>query len=167
MPKRRRIALPFIGLSLFIALTHNSLRMNREIQRTPSRYFWWTSIQLDSDPLNRHPKSTTTPCKNGEENCENWELRHIWVDPSWMAEFLMLSALPAFVVGTAVVRGLAHLGVSEVWSFMIVMPLLILAWFYFVGWLTDRWVHKRSQRPNMLQRITSRPLVQARTGKFY
>jgi len=79
----------------------------------------------------------------------------------------MLSALPAFVVGTAVVRALAHLGVSEVWSFMIVMPLLILAWFYFVGWLTDRWVHKRSQRPNMLQRITSRPLVQARTGKFY
>ena len=58
----------------------------------------------------------------------------------------MLSALPAFVVGTAVVRGLAGLGVSEVWSFMIVMPLLILAWFYFVGWLTDRWVHKRSQR---------------------
>ena len=41
----------------------------------------------------------------------------------------MLSALPAFVVGTAVVRGL---GVSEVWSFAIVMPLLILAWFYFV-----------------------------------
>ncbi len=32
----------------------------------------------------------------------------------------MLSALPAFVVGTAVVRGLASLGVSEVWSFAIV-----------------------------------------------
>jgi hypothetical protein len=57
----------------------------------------------------------------------------------------MLSALPAFVVGTAVVRGLASLGVSEVWSFTIVMPLLILAWFYFIGWLIDRWVHKRSQ----------------------
>jgi hypothetical protein len=146
MPKRWRIALPCIGLSLFIALTHGSLRMNRELQRSPSRYFWWTSIRLDSDPLNRHPKNTTTPCKNGEQNCENWELRHIWVDPSWVAKFLMLSALPAFVVGTAVVRGLAHLGVSEVWSFAIVMPLLILAWFYFVGWLIDRWVHKRSQR---------------------
>jgi hypothetical protein len=23
---------------------------------------------------------------------------------------------------------------------------LILAWFYFFGWLIDRWVHKRSQR---------------------
>jgi hypothetical protein len=148
MPKRWRIALPCIGLSLFIALTHGSLRMNREIQkRSPSQYFWWTSIRLDSDPLNRHPKSTTTPCKNGEENCVNWELPPIvWVDPSWAAKFLMLSALPAFVVGTAAVRGLASLGVSEVWSFAIVMPLLILAWFYFVGWLIDRWVHKRSQR---------------------
>jgi hypothetical protein len=57
----------------------------------------------------------------------------------------MLSALPALAVGTAVVRGLAGLGVSEVWSFAIVMPLLILAWFYFVGWLINCWVHKRSQ----------------------
>jgi hypothetical protein len=146
MPKRWRIALPCIGLSLFIALTHSSLRMNREIQkRSPSRYFWWTSIRLDSDPLNRHAKSTTTPCKNGEGNCVNWELRPIvWVDPSWLAKFLMLSALPAFVFGTAVVRGLASLGVSEVWSFAIVMPLLIFAWFYFVGWLIDRWVPKLS-----------------------
>jgi hypothetical protein len=59
------------------------------------------------------------------------------------AKFLMLSALPAFVFGTAVVRGLASLGVSEVWSFAIVMPLLISAWFYFVGWLIDRRVHKQ------------------------
>jgi hypothetical protein len=146
MPKRWRIALPCIGLSLFIALTHGSLRMNREIQRSPSRYFWWTSIRLDSDPLNRHPKSTTAPCKNGQENCVNWELRPIvWVDPSWTAKFLMLSALPAFLVGAAVVGGLAGLGVSEVWSFAIEMPLLILAWFCFVGWLIDRWVHKRSR----------------------
>jgi hypothetical protein len=131
-----------MGLSLFIALTHNSLRMNRDIQkRSPSRYFWWTSIRLDSDPLNRHPKRTTTPCKNGEGNCANWELPPIvWVDPSCLAKFLMLSALPAFVFGTAVVRGL---GVSEVWSFAIVMPLLISAWFYFVGWLIDRRVHKQ------------------------
>jgi hypothetical protein len=109
------MALPYIGLCLFIALTHGSLRGNREIQHSPSRYFWWTSIWLDSDPLNRHSKSTTTPCKNGEGNCVNWELRAIWVDPSWLAKFLMRSALPAFVVGTAVVKGLAGLGVSEVW----------------------------------------------------
>ena len=61
--------------------------------------------------------------------------------PAWLVgEFLMLSALPAFVVDAAVVRGLASLGVSEVWSFTIVMPHLILAWFYFLGSLLDRWV---------------------------
>jgi len=57
----------------------------------------------------------------------------------------MLSALPAFVVGRAVVSGLARLGVSEVWSFAILMPVLVVAWFYFVGWLIDRWLHKWSQ----------------------
>ena len=69
----------------------------------------------------------------------------MWVDPSLLAQFLMLAALPAFVIGTAGVRGLASLGVSEVETFMILMPLLIFAWFYLVGWLVDRWVRKRWQ----------------------
>lgn len=142
MPKRWRIVLPIVGLSLFIAVTYNSLRMNREVQGTPNRYFWWSSIRLDSDPLNRHPKGPI-PCKNGEENCVTWDL--MWVDPSLLAQLLMLSALPAFMVGGEVVRGLARLGVNELWCFAIVMPLLVLAWFYFVGWLIERWVHKRSQ----------------------
>src|SRR6266481_4944569 len=37
-------------------------------------------------------------------------------------------------------EGLASLGVSDVWSFTIVIPLLILEWFYFIGSLKDRWV---------------------------
>jgi hypothetical protein len=142
MSRRWRIALPCIGLSLFMILTYSSLRMNREIQRSPSRYFWWQSIRLDSDPLNRYSESATTPCKNGAGNC--WELRDTWVDPGFLARFFMLSALPAFVIGAAVVRGLARLGVSEIWSFTMVIPLLIVVWFYFVGRLIDRWVNKRS-----------------------
>jgi hypothetical protein len=46
---------------------------------------------------------------------------------------LVLSAVPAFVVGAAIVRGLGQMGVSEITSFMISMPLLIVAWFYFIG----------------------------------
>lgn len=67
----------------------------------------------------------------------------VWVDPGWLARCHVLSALPAFVVGVGIVRGLGRLGVSEVISFMISMPLLIFAWFYFVGWLLDRWRQKR------------------------
>jgi hypothetical protein len=141
MPRRWRVALPTIGLCLFAALTYNSVRMNRETQRFDSRYFWWTSIRLDSDPLNRHPEGAEA-CKNGEKNC--WELRSMWVDRSWLAEFLMLSALPAFLVGGFVVSGLGRLGLSQVSSFMLLMPVLICVWYYLIGWLLDRWISKRS-----------------------
>ena len=147
MSKRWRIALPIVGLTLFAALTYNSLRINRETQSTPSRYFWWTSIRLDSDPLNRDPKGAT-PCKSGEENCVTWDLPDRWVDPGWLARFLMLSALPAFVVGGFTVSGLGRLGLSQVSSFMFLMPALIFAWYYFVGWLLDRWIRRRAQ-PSM------------------
>jgi hypothetical protein len=58
----------------------------------------------------------------------------------------MVSALPAFLVGVAIVRGLGHLGVNEVWSFFTSMPLLIFAWYYFIGWLIDRLKSRRTQR---------------------
>jgi len=61
-------------------------------------------------------------------------------------ESLMLLALPAFVLGAISVSVLGHLGVNEVWSFMLLMPLFVFAWFYFVGWLVDRWVRKRRER---------------------
>jgi hypothetical protein len=57
----------------------------------------------------------------------------------------MLSALPAFVIGLFITFGLGRFGISEVLSYMISMPLLISAWFYFVGWLVDRWRFKRSR----------------------
>jgi hypothetical protein len=60
----------------------------------------------------------------------------------------MLSALPAFIVGVFAVSGLGRLGLSQVSSFMFLMPILIFAWYYFVGWLLDRWIHWRAQ-PSM------------------
>jgi len=63
-----------------------------------------------------------------------------------MAKFLMISALPAFAVGGLAVGGFGRLGVSQVSSFMVLMPPLIAAWYFFVGWLVDRWVYRRSSR---------------------
>jgi hypothetical protein len=69
---------------------------------------------------------------------------YVLVEPGLLAKCLILSAVPAFLVGTGIVHSMSRLGVSEVTSFMISMPLLILAWFYFVGWIFDRWYRKRS-----------------------
>ena len=55
----------------------------------------------------------------------------------------MVSALPAFIIGGLAVSGLGRLGVSQVSSFMFVMPALIFVWYYFVGWLLDGWIRKR------------------------
>ncbi|HTM36142.1 MAG TPA: hypothetical protein VL156_05315 [Terriglobales bacterium] len=55
----------------------------------------------------------------------------------------MASALPAFVAAIAVARGLARVGVSELLSFMVAMPVLTVAWFYVVGWILDRWWYRR------------------------
>jgi len=55
----------------------------------------------------------------------------------------MLSALPAFAISVLIVSGLGHLGINENWSFLISLPPLIFAWFYFVSWLVDRWIFQR------------------------
>jgi hypothetical protein len=70
---------------------------------------------------------------------------YIWVDPGWAEKTLVVSAFPAFVVGAAIVGGLARLGMSEVSTFPVSVPVLIFAWFYFVGWLVDRWRYKRAR----------------------
>ncbi len=58
----------------------------------------------------------------------------------------MVSALPAFVVSIVIAKGLGHLGMSQIWSFMIFAPIFIFAWYYFIGWLIDRWILKRPQQ---------------------
>jgi hypothetical protein len=141
MRKRWRIVLPVIGLALFSAETYHSLRLHPEMNQ--GKYFWWSSFRLDSDPHNRVPKRTAT-CKSGEENC--WDLQYILIDPAFLTKFQVLSAFPAFIVGWLAVGGLGRLGISEVSSFMFLMPVLIVAWYYFAGWLLDRWRSKRTRQ---------------------
>jgi drug/metabolite transporter (DMT)-like permease len=50
-----------------------------------------------------------------------------WIEPAPLALLLVLAALPAFVAGVFVFRGLGRLGISEVASFFVSMPLLISA----------------------------------------
>ncbi len=142
MSPRWRVILPVVGLLLFVGETYQSVRVNRATSHNASKYFWWSSIRLDSDPLNKHPQGIA-PCKAGEENCVIWDLRGIWVDPGLLTMLLMLSGLPASVICAILVCALGHLGISEIWSFMISMPLLFLSWFYFLGRLIDRRKFKR------------------------
>ena len=144
MRVRWRLALPLLGLMPFVFMSYRSIRWNHEFHRgQPGRYFWWASIRLDADPLNRHPMASMS-CGNGGEDCTGWDPESIWITPGWMERALVLSAFPAFVFSLAIVHGLARLGVSQIVSFMSFTPVFILAWFYFVGSLLDRWKYKRS-----------------------
>ena len=145
MRVRLKIALPLIGLFIFGTATYHSLHTQRELDRTPGKYFWWSSIRLDSDPANKRGKNTNAR-KDVQDNFGTWELRDRWVYPSLVERFLMASALPAFIIAALTVSGLATLGVSEVSSFMLVMPVLIFAWYCFIGWLLDGWIHRWSRR---------------------
>jgi len=141
-------ALPICGLALFWLGTYQAFRFNRYAYgNRPSRYFYWSSIRLDSDPLNRHPHPKSVGlCKDGDENCGSWDAGYIWVDPGPGSKLFMLSALPAFVISAGIVTGLARFGISELATFLISMPLLICAWFYLIGWLIEHWRHKRIVR---------------------
>src|SRR5262249_61488274 len=66
------------------------------------------------------------------------------VDAGWLAKALVISAVPAFIAGAFIVRGLGHLGINEVWTFAVSMPLLIAGWFYLIGWVIDRWRYRRA-----------------------
>lgn len=139
-----RIALPLVGLILFAFGTYESFGPGR-ISHGTGRYFWWSSLRLDRDPLNKHSRSATVvPCKDSTENCMTIDSIYVLVESGILAKCLILSSAPAFLVGAGIVHSLSRLGVSEVTSFMITMPLLILAWFYFVGRFLDRRNGKRS-----------------------
>ena len=135
MPIRWRLTLCLWGLVLFGLLTYGSVQGNRELRHgRPGRYFWWGSVRLDSD------------CRPVQPGDCAWDAVFVTVDPGWLEKALTISALPAFLLGRVFARGLARLGLSELASFMCLMPVLILVWFYGVGWLLDRLQRKRSLR---------------------
>jgi hypothetical protein len=144
-----KLILPLIGLVAFGGVTYNSARMNYGASPASHRYFWWSWIRLDSDPLNRDLRAAEPCGKNALENCAAWDLNSIWVDPGWLVIAFAVSAFPAFFVGMIIVRALRLLGISEILSFMIDMPLLIFAWYYFIGWMIDRRMKKQTRAEPM------------------
>jgi len=129
-----RVILPVVGLICFGAQTYSSFRFTQQLGTARGKTFWWASIRLDSDPLSR--RSNFSPSQATAS--VNWNLVAVWDGSGFVTKGLMLTALPAFAVGVICYRALGRLGISQVWTFMVLMPPLIGAWFYFVGWLIDR-----------------------------
>ena len=144
MRRRWRICLPVLGLLLFAVGSCVSFRMEREHPLSSDCYFWWSSIRLDRDPLGRHSPPPSPQQK--QDGSVDWGPVTRWVIPGPAAKFLMISALLAFAMGGIGVGGLGRLGISQVASFMVLMPLLISASYYAVGLLIDRWIGRRSHR---------------------
>ena len=141
---RWRVILPTIGLLLFAGVTYASYRSWR-IEPSPRRYFWWSFIRLDSDPLNRSPFPERQ--KFTDANGATWELRGKFVEPGLIDIPLMLSGFPAFLASALIRRALSLFGISQVLSFMIATPILLFAWYYFLGGLLDRRRQKSSRGP--------------------
>jgi hypothetical protein len=145
MGKRWRLILPVYGLLLFSIVSYDSFQRHQRIKHPPDRYFWWGSLRLDATPPGRHMQASppdTKPCKN-PDGCIEWDPISILVHPGTFETLLVFSALPAYVLTSGIVITLGRFGISEVLTFMIAMPLLTVAWFYFVGWLLNRRRHRQ------------------------
>jgi len=139
---RWRLVLPVVGLIVFTAISYHSYRVNRE----GPRFFLWSTLRLDSDPLNRDDQS---PCLESKDPCVGWDpavVDRYWARPGLAERWFARFTLPAFFVSTLIVFGLGRFGISQVLSFFVSMPPLTLAWYYSVGWLVDRWRFKRSRK---------------------
>jgi hypothetical protein len=157
MRVRWQLLLPLIGLLLFALGSYDSVRMNRRAGTT--RYQWWSTIRLDTDPLEQH-QPRFMPCKTDpQQNCAGWGPVFIWVDPGWIATAFMLSAFPAFAIGIPIVRGLGHFGGNELVTFYCSMPILIALWFFCAGWLIDffRLRRVRAKEGSQVSKLGSRP----------
>jgi hypothetical protein len=142
MRLRLSVILPILGLVLFAAVSYRSMAVNHHEQEAPRKYYSWSTLRLDSDPLNKNPAFgfDTPPNKK--------------IAPGWLDRVLVLSALPAFLVDTAVVVGLSKLGIDEVLTFMVSTPVLLFAWYYFCGWLIERWIFRRKRSRNIEFKVT-------------
>jgi hypothetical protein len=129
MKIRWRVALPCIGLLLFALISIQSFQW-----RAPnSRYLRWSGISLDSQPRSQ----SRSACKDGTENCSEWGSESI-VDPGVLGMALVVSALPAFFLDLLIVHAFRLMGLSDVYTFMISMPLLLGGWYYLLGRLVER-----------------------------
>jgi hypothetical protein len=133
--RRKFLVLPVIAMFLFGIGSYGSYRFNQHTNI--DKYYWWSSIRLDRDPLDRHP-DVSRGGKSAHVDGIEWEPTSIWVDPGGLAIFLMTSAFPAFILGEVLAHAVGRLGVSEFTTFIISVPILMFAWYYFLSWLGFR-----------------------------
>jgi len=151
---RLSLILPAVGLLLFAMVTRSSVHNNEDLQHTPHRFYWWSSLRLDTDPLNQHPKPPDR-CKYDPEHCANWDLSSRHITPAWPDRVLVLSAFPAFLAGFAVAYGLGQRGTDEVLTFMVAMPMLLFTWYYVLGAFLDHWLRRLRRNKNVQLKLTS------------
>jgi hypothetical protein len=143
MEIRFSLILPVLGLLLFTAVTLRSAKVNEHDAAHPHKYYWWSSLRLDTDPLNQHP-ATPPPCGDKEKNCAQDESRTLQVSPNVLDKTLAISGFPAFLAGAGIVALSSRRGIDEVLAFMVSMPILLFGWYYLVGWLVDWLVARRN-----------------------
>jgi hypothetical protein len=148
MQIRCSVILPVFGLVLFAVVTYKSMSMNPPAEGVPNKYYWWSSLRLDTDPLNKHPKPAA-PCEKKEANCVDLRPPVTHVTPALLDRLLTYSALPAFLAGAGLVIALSKRGIDEVLTFMVSMPIFLFFWFFFVGWLLDRLIIRLLQPKNV------------------
>ncbi len=136
---RLRLLLPVLALIPFVLISLQAYRDAAAATRGNSiTSIYWLRVRLDSAP----PKPHSEPvCEDANNACVTWDLEDVglWAPPPPLLErAFVLAILPAFVIAVAITFGLGALGVSEIATFMIATPLLIVAWFYLIGFLIDR-----------------------------
>jgi hypothetical protein len=144
MPIRWKLVLPALGLIVFAGISWHSYRNPRGGKATVGRYFYVGSvIRLDSHPP---PMRAPVPCDTAKEPCVTWDISDVglWHHPGTLERILGFCALPALFIGLFITTVLGEYGMNQILGYMISMPLLIFGWFYFVGWLVDRWRFKHS-----------------------
>ena len=155
MELRFSTILPVLGLLLFTLVTIRSAKLNEYDAPQPRKYYWWSSLRLDSDPLDQH-RPAFWPCPNDpRSNCANWDLLpNQSVVPSVFDRAFISSAFPAFLVGTSIVALCSKRGVDEVLTFMVSMPILLFGWYFLVGWILDWLLARRKRAPETPLKLT-------------
>jgi hypothetical protein len=89
----------------------------------------------DREPPNTHVKVAV---ETGGPSWDAASIDHFGSPSDIPGRAFILCAVPAFLIGLAITDILSNYGVNEFATFMLTMPPLVAAWFYFVGWLLDR-----------------------------
>jgi len=148
---RWRVILPICGLLLFAWISYHSFQNYYSLNHVQGRYFWWGALRLDTDQQRpKTPPQPIQPCDD-HQGCAQWEPEYAWISMSWQEKVLVLTGMPAFLVGGILFYVLGRAGINQVWTFMIATPVLLAGWYYLLGWLIDRAADRKRRLPSDLE----------------